>query len=93
MSKVAYGLATANLKSGSIGIKVRILPPHTILPDKLTLIDQAKMTIHVEEVKTSETEEENIEKEEEKVKTKKKTVKKKTIKKTKDEQAKNEDQE
>src|SRR3989338_3546208 len=51
MSKVVYGESTANLKSGSIGIKVRILPPHTILPDKLTLIDQSAMTIKVEEKK------------------------------------------
>ena len=74
MSKVAYGEATANLKSGSIGIKVRILPPNTILPDRLKLKDLDKMTVKVEEVKI-----ETVEKEE--VKEDKKVVKKKTVKK------------
>ncbi|MDP3728812.1 MAG: 30S ribosomal protein S3 [bacterium] len=87
MSFVAYGMATANLKSGSIGVKVRILPPGTILPDRLTLIDQTKMTIQVEEVKTTEAKEgsDDAKIEEEKPKAKKKTVKKKVVKKIKEE--------
>ncbi len=94
MSKVQYGLATANLNSGSIGIKVRILPPNTILPDKLTLIDQSKMTIKVEEVKESEAGQEKAPEAavEEKPKAKKKAVKKKTVKKAKEENT-DEDQE
>lgn len=98
MSKIAYGMATANLKSGSIGIKVRILPPKTVLPDRLTLIDQTKMTITVEEVKTPEAQEEKSSEEaavkEGKTKaTKKKAVKKKVAKKTKEENIEHEDQE
>lgn len=96
MSKIAYGIATANLKSGSIGIKVRILPPNTILPDKLTLIDQSKMTIKVEEIKTPEIKEELKEEEkseDEKKVVKKKTAKKKVVKKTTKEEGSNEDKE
>ena len=93
MSKVIYGEATANLNSGSIGIKVRILPPHTILPDKLTLIDQTKMTIQVEEVKEEKKEVEAVsEAPEEKKAVKKKAAKKKTTKK-KEEVNENENQE
>ncbi len=88
MSKVMYGEATANLNSGSIGVKVRILPPHTILPDKLTLIDQTKLTVQVEEVTEEKKEEETkapeVENAPEEKKTKKKTVKKKTTKKKED---------
>jgi len=76
MSKIAYGEATANLKSGSIGIKVRILPPNTILPDKLKLKDLPKPTIVIEEVK------EEVKTEEEKPKVqKKKAIRKKAAKK------------
>lgn len=50
-SKVAYGQGTANLKSGTIGVKVRILPPNTILPDHITYIQPVKApTIALEEV-------------------------------------------
>ncbi len=92
MSKVAYGEATANLNSGSIGIKVRILPPNTILPDRLTIKDQIAMTVKVEKTKEEEKEEviEVIQKEK-KVK-KKKVVKKKSIKK-KEEKKEDENQE
>ncbi len=95
MSYVQYGIATANLKSGSIGIKVRILPPKTILPDRLTIIDQSKITIQVEEAKETEAKGEVSEKteSEEKSKAKKKIVKKKTAKKTTKEENSNEDQE
>ncbi len=95
MSKVMYGESTANLKSGSIGIKVRILPPNTILPDKLTLIDQSVMTVKVEEVKIEakkETPEEEAPASEEK-KAKKKAVVKKKVAKKKEEVKENEDQE
>lgn len=78
MSKMAYGEATANLKSGSIGIKVKILPPNTILPDKLTLKELPKTTIIVEEVKIEE------EVEEKPKEIKKKITKRKTTKKTKE---------
>jgi small subunit ribosomal protein S3 len=79
MSKIGYGEATANLKSGSIGIKVRILPPDTVLPDKLKLKDLQKQTIIVEEVK-EETKEEKPKKERKKT-TRKKATKKKEEKK------------
>src|SRR3989338_3572268 len=75
MSKVAYGEAKANLNSGTVGIKVRILPPGTILPDKIKIKDLSKETFVVEEVKVAVVKEEI--KEEKKV-AKKKTAKKKT---------------
>lgn len=95
MSKVMYGESTANLKSGSIGIKVRILPPHTILPDRLTLIDQKAKTIQVEEIKTQEKEEvpEEVATAPEEKKAKKKTAVKKKVAKKKEEVKENEDQE
>ncbi|MSR85801.1 30S ribosomal protein S3 [Candidatus Woesearchaeota archaeon] len=95
MSFVMYGESTANLKSGSIGVKVRILPPNTILPDKLTLIDQTAMTVQVEEVKLEDkketTKDETPVAEDKKIK-KKAAVKKKVAKK-KEEVKENEDQE
>jgi len=87
MSIVEYGQATANLKSGTIGIKVRILPPGTVLPDHITYIELAKMTVQVEEVKKEEkaAEEAPVEKEE---KPKKKAVRKKAAKKAEVEEVK-----
>ena len=76
MSKVAYGEATANLKSGSVGIKVRILPKDTILPDRLIIKDLDKLVVQVEEVKVAE----EIKEVEKKV-VKKKVVKNKAAKK------------
>ena len=80
---MAYGEATANLNSGSIGIKVRILPPNTVLPDRLTIKDQIVRTVKVEEVKNEVKEEEKVVEAvpKEKKVIKKKTVKKKTTKK------------
>ncbi len=86
MSKVAYGEAKANLNSGTVGIKVRVLPPNTILPDKIKIKDLSKQTIVTEEVK--EKTEEVVK--EEKKETKKKVVKKKVLKKVKEENKKDE---
>ncbi|MFH1972888.1 MAG: 30S ribosomal protein S3 [archaeon] len=77
VSQVLYGNSVANLKSGSVGIKVRILPPNVQLPDKIILKDLSKVTIKVEEITKEETET----KEKVKKKTVKKAVKKKTVKK------------
>ena len=49
MTKMHYGLCVANLKSGSIGIKVKILPPHVILPDTIDFKKLKKAEIIVEE--------------------------------------------
>ena len=88
MSKMHYGLCVANLKSGSIGIKVKILPPNVILPDAIDFIKQKKAEIKVEEKDGAEKIEEKKEKapkemKEKKVKKKvaKKKVKKKAVKK------------
>jgi small subunit ribosomal protein S3 len=89
MSKVAYGEAKANLNSGTVGIKVKILPPNTALPDKIKIKDLSKQVVaevKVEEVKIEE-------KKEEKKEVKKKAVKKKTAKKPKEEKIKDEKKE
>lgn len=77
VSGVKYAHCVANLKSGTIGIKVRILPPETILPDKITFIVAPK--IFVEEIKEIP-QEKSEEKEEPK---KKKTATKRTASKKK----------
>jgi small subunit ribosomal protein S3 len=50
MSKMDYGQCTANLKAGTVGIKVKVLPPTVVLPDTIKIIKQKKQEIHVEEV-------------------------------------------
>jgi len=42
VTKVLKAYATAKLKSGVIGIKVRIMPPDIVLPDKLTIVEEAE---------------------------------------------------
>ena len=91
MSKVAYGEAKANLNSGTVGIKVRILPPGTILPDKIKIKDLSKETFVVEEVKAAVVKEEI--KEEKKIAKKKTAKKKTTTKKVKEEKKENESKE
>jgi small subunit ribosomal protein S3 len=52
--KVAY--AAAQLKTGVIGIKVSIMTPDTILPDRMKIIheeEEAESEVHVEEVKNA----------------------------------------
>jgi small subunit ribosomal protein S3 len=80
VSQVKYGKSIANLKSGSVGVKVRISPPDIQLPDKITIIKQKETTIKVEEITKEEVKEEK-EKPKVKKKVKKKTVKKKAVKK------------
>lgn len=87
MSKVAYGEAKANLKSGTVGIKVKILPPGTDLPDKIKIKDLSKQTIPVQEIKVAE----EVKTEEKKVK--KKAIKKKAVKKAKEEKKEDENKE
>lgn len=62
--KVAY--ATAELKSGTIGIQVRIMPPDLKLPDKVLLIKEKEIVEEKkEETKIKEAEEAKEEKKEE----------------------------
>jgi len=71
ISGVKHSIVDAQLKTGTIGIQVKIMPPDLVLPDTITILDDIKEEI-------SEIEEESAEKEE-----KKKTVKKKKAKKAK----------
>lgn len=75
LTGVDYACTTAFLKTGAIGIQVRIMPGDTKLPDRVELLNEA--TTIVEEVK--ETSEDK--KEDAKEKPKKKSPAKKTTKK------------
>ncbi|MFH0798090.1 MAG: 30S ribosomal protein S3 [Candidatus Woesearchaeota archaeon] len=83
-SKVLKGECVANLKSGSVGVKVSIMHPDTILPDKIEIKEIKKpeqVEIKVEEV--IETVAEEKEEEEKKAPKKKAAAKKAPAKKAK----------
>ena len=87
MSLMDYGMCVANLNSGSVGVKVKILHPNVILPDTITFLEQVKPKIKVEEIKEEKIEEikvEEIKEKAEDTKVKKKTAKKKVAKNKKD---------
>ena len=80
VSGVLKAKKTAQLKSGSIGIKVLIMPPDLILPDHVEILQEPIQV--VEEIATEKSNDQ-VEEKKETVKTnKKRTVKKKTTKKT-----------
>ncbi len=80
VSKVVHGLAVAITKTGSIGIKVKIMPPTIELPDKISFKTEQKPIVE----KIEEKPEEIKEKKEKKTK-EKKVVKKKPKKKSENE--------
>jgi len=81
-NKIHKYTAKANLKAGTIGIKVSIMTPDILLPDKMLTIKEEYLEpqLEVVEEKKVETKEEKPKKEEIKKVTKK--VTKKTVKKT-----------
>ncbi|MFH1638280.1 MAG: 30S ribosomal protein S3 [Candidatus Woesearchaeota archaeon] len=79
-SEVLKGQCVANLKSGSVGVKVQVMLPNTPLPDYIKIKDPESKEIKVEEV----VEKEETPEEEPKKKTAKKKVKKKAVKKKKE---------
>ncbi len=78
VTKVAKAYATAKLKSGVIGIKVRIMPPDLHLPDELKIVA-------VETETAVPTPSQNEEKEEERKESSEKKKRKRTTKKKKEE--------
>jgi small subunit ribosomal protein S3 len=78
ISKVKSAQSQALLKTGIVGIKVKIMTPDTFLPDKIKIFDEEQQTI-VEEIKPKV---EKKRKPTKKKATKRKTTKKKTTKKT-----------
>ncbi len=70
--KTAY--TTAQLKTGIVGIQVRIMPPDIPLPDKIELLDEKKEIVEEIETETKE----NKEKTKKTKKVKKKKAKKET---------------
>jgi len=80
MSMMDYGECVANLKSGTIGIKVKILPGDAILPDQIKFNKMEEIPVIVEEKEATKEEVEELEKaveEKPKKTTKKKEAKKK----------------
>ncbi len=71
---VKHAKVYAQLKTGTIGIQVKIMPPDIVLPDKITILD--KMREEPQKVEEEITEDKN-KKEDKPKKTKKKAVKKK----------------
>lgn len=78
---VKYGFSIAHLKSGAIGVKVKILTPDVKLPDKITILKSQSQEI--EEKPKEEPKKEEQKKEKPKKETKKKTTKKSKPKKEK----------
>ena len=74
--EISSAYTSAQLKSGSIGINVKIMPPDIELPDKITYIEKT-----VEEVEEESKEAKEEKKEEKAEKKEKKVAKKKTVKK------------
>jgi len=61
VSKVKTAISVAHLRSGSIGVQVRIMPPDLILPDKITIrpsIEDNKQEEVKQEIKEEKKEEE-----------------------------------
>ncbi len=76
---VRHAYATAKLKTGTIGIQVRIMPPDIRMPDQITFIEQ-KATVVEEKPLTEEQAEKEVKEIEKKAKeTKKRPRKKKDV--------------
>jgi small subunit ribosomal protein S3 len=75
MNGVKTSYASALLKTGIIGIQVRIMPPDVILPDSVKVLDEPVQVIESKDI------EEDDKKSKKKKVTKKKAIKKKTTKK------------
>src|SRR3989338_3610806 len=61
LSQVSRAIAAANLKSGTIGIKVCIMPKNVHLPDDMKIIDGAPVELKLEVIDGSKSEVENLE--------------------------------
>lgn len=84
VSGVDHSIVYARLKSGTVGIKVNIMPPNAKLPDKVVFIEEAKIEEVEEKPKIEENKDnETKTKKKDDKKSSKKTTKKKTKKMTK----------
>jgi len=72
ISGVKKAVASADLKTGTVGIKVKIMPPDVVLPDDIEIYDEAKVEEKLVEEKKAEEEKEKT------IKKKRRTPKKKT---------------
>ncbi len=99
MTCVKKAHMTANLKTGSIGVKVKIMPPDVELPDHIVTIEEkeaieqkkVKEEMKKEEEIKAKKEREEMKKEEIKVKKEKEETKKQEIEKTKSDKKEKED--
>ncbi len=80
ISEVKEAKVSAHLKTGTIGIKVRIMPPDVKLPDNINLLTEEELNESAS-VSEEEPKDEQKEKQSKAKAAKKKTVKKKTVKK------------
>lgn len=80
VSEVATSYASANLKSGTVGIQVRIMRPDTWLPDRVDVLEAEEAPVQTEEVVEEITEEGVAEEVSEEESTKKEAPKKATKK-------------
>lgn len=76
MTGVSFAIKEAQLKTGTIGIQVRIMPPNIVLPDRIKILDEASVEVIEEDL-----EEKEEPAKEKKTKPKKEAQKKKTKKK------------
>ena len=90
---VKRAIGVANLRSGSVGIKVSILTPDVVLPDVIKIKDQNKQVPLVEEIKQEKVEQIKEAKGTEEVKEVKEIKEKPKEKKTKKKEAKKENEE
>jgi len=63
---VRKAYAVANLKTGTVGIQVRIMPPDLVLPDNIKLVEEKKEVIQTPEIEPAKEEKELPEEQEEK---------------------------
>ena len=60
VSGVKKAISSANLKTGTVGVQVRIMPPDIELPDDITIYDETKVEEKAAEEKKAEEEKEQL---------------------------------
>ena len=82
-NKIKKAISTANLKSGTIGVKVSIMTPDIVMPDRVFIINKdqlvQKTEVPKEEIKEKQAEAENIVEEEKPKKARAKKVKEENL--------------
>ncbi|MBT4540315.1 30S ribosomal protein S3 [Candidatus Woesearchaeota archaeon] len=83
LTGVNTAYTSAQIKSGTVGIQVRIMPPDTVLPDKIVIRSELSEVAEIKNTEKESTQEKDSEKEKKpKTKKPKKSVTKKSTKKS-----------